>query len=433
VSDKSVLSSKLVKESNALSYTFLLDYNERKQGDLALAHDNLSADDRCLQVAPTLVTVVQEDGYDVYAEANLLLSFRESVLFDVLRVFANPRRVCDVNAEIAQLTARRQSEGTGLSPNAETRPDGLSHIRQMISLLERAKILVESGSSESVSRNAGAHAGDGVLRTNFALAESILSATGSILMDLRSGSDLGADGIASVTMQARLRACAMALDAIRVELNGLRPQYLESQLGELGIADDSSGLRLHIGCGPYILPSWINIDIKSPQLQLDIRRGLPFADGIAHYVFLSHTLEHFRYPNEALSIAREIRRVLAPGGVLRVIVPDMAQWINAYATNDREFFECLQETWTWWPKSLTRLERLLWYGGASSNHEADGHKFGYDYETLEKLLLTAGFRTVERSEYMASKHEPLRVDRFSVVAGAQHGSLHYSLFVDATA
>ena len=61
----------------------------------------------------------------------------------------------------------------------------------------------------------------------------------------------------------------------------------------------------------------------------------------------------------------------------------------------------------------------------------ESHKYGYDFETLSKVLIDAGFQNVIRSGYMASAHEALRIDDVSAVASAQYGDRHYSLFVEA--
>jgi len=50
---------------------------------------------------------------------------------------------------------------------------------------------------------------------------------------------------------------------------------------------------------------------------------MPFADASFDVVTLKHTLEHVESPLGAL---REVRRVLKPGGVAFVIVPDVAYW-----------------------------------------------------------------------------------------------------------
>ncbi|MDE2219133.1 MAG: hypothetical protein KGJ52_02035, partial [Gammaproteobacteria bacterium] len=62
----------------------------------------------------------------------------------------------------------------------------------------------------------------------------------------------------------------------------------------------------------------------------------------------------------------------------------------------------------------------------------ESHKYGYDFETLQRVLNDAGFVSVIESGYMASEHMALRVDEISAVARATYGQRHYSLFVEAS-
>ena len=115
-------------------------------------------------------------------------------------------------------------------------------------------------------------------------------------------------------------------------------------------------------------------------------------------------------------------------------MPDIEQCIEAYSTKNRAFFESRRETWSWWPANPTRLEDFLAYAGAGAEpaYLFESHKYGYDIETLQRALEAAGFTDIERSSYMASEHEPLRVDSISDVAKATYGDRYYSLFVEAT-
>jgi hypothetical protein len=107
--------------------------------------------------------------------------------------------------------------------------------------------------------------------------------------------------------------------------------------------------------------------------------------------------------------------------------------IEAYVNNDRSFFASRRETWSWWPENPTRQEDFLGYAGAGAEPawQFESHKFGYDFETLSKVLIEAGFLNVVRSGYMTSTREELRVDQASSVANAKYGDRHFSLFVEA--
>ncbi|MDB6086409.1 MAG: hypothetical protein JWN43_4290, partial [Gammaproteobacteria bacterium] len=129
----------------------------------------------------------------------------------------------------------------------------------------------------------------------------------------------------------------------------------------------------------------------------------------------------------------ELRRVLAPGAVVRIVVPDIAQCIEAYVKDDKTFFGNRRETWPWWPENPTRLEDFLAYAGAGAEpaYLFESHKYGYDFETLSRVLSDAGFTGIAHCNYMASPHDALRVDHVSAVANAKYGDRYYSLFVEA--
>ena len=238
-----------------------------------------------------------------------------------------------------------------------------------------------------------------------------------------------------VGVERRLMALLAATDGLRSELASLRTPHLEGQLAALGIDASSTQLNLHIGCGKGLLPGWGNIDIHPAPLSMNVLRGLPFGAGSVRHVFVSHFLEHLFFPRDVTPFLAELRRVLAPGGIVRIVVPDIEQCIEAYDANDPAFFASRRETWEWWPENPTRLEDFLAYAGAGPEpaYLFESHKYGYDFETLRRVLEDAGFVGTKRSTFMGSEHPALRVDDVSEVAGAKYGDRYYSLFVEALA
>lgn len=238
-----------------------------------------------------------------------------------------------------------------------------------------------------------------------------------------------------IGLERRLMALLAAVDGLRGQMRSRRDGHIQRQLPVLESELNAAELKIHIGCGPGHLPGWVNIDIHPAPLAMNVLWGLPFEDASVQRVFVSHLLEHLYYPVDARAFLTEIRRVLHPDGVLRVIVPDVEQCIEAYVSNDRDFFGSRRETWDWWPEHPTRLEDFLAYAGAGTDpgYLFEAHKFGYDFETLSRLLQEAGFKRVERSEFMQSRHPDLRVDDVSSVAKARYRERYYSLFVDAQA
>src|SRR4029077_17458324 len=91
--------------------------------------------------------------------------------------------------------------------------------------------------------------------------------------------------------------------------------------------------RLHLGCGARHVDGWVNIDfigVSRVDLPWDLRNQLPFADGSAEAVFHEHLLEHLPL-NAVLTLLQECRRLLRPGGIIRVGVPDAGRYVQDLA------------------------------------------------------------------------------------------------------
>lgn len=89
---------------------------------------------------------------------------------------------------------------------------------------------------------------------------------------------------------------------------------------------------LNLGCGRTFHADWINLDGSpaSPEVRAhDLADPLPFADGYFEGVYASHVLEHFP-PDDGLRLLRECLRVLRPGGVARIVVPDLEAIAKGY-------------------------------------------------------------------------------------------------------
>jgi SAM-dependent methyltransferase len=227
-------------------------------------------------------------------------------------------------------------------------------------------------------------------------------------------------------------ASLAAFTGIQSALAGRIPGWVKGQLERLDLP--AQGLSVHLGAGSAQLDGWVNIDVWPSQLSLDFRWGLPFGDTSAERVYLSHTLEHLPYPTGVMELLREIHRVLRPGGKIRIVVPDIEAAIKAYVANDRRFFEGRRESaWPEWD-IRTRMESFLGYAGVGPHPGMFGlaHKFGYDFETVSRVLEDAGFTSIVRSSYQESGDAMFRVDHVSSYAGANVDGKYYSLFVEAT-
>jgi len=176
--------------------------------------------------------------------------------------------------------------------------------------------------------------------------------------------------------------------------------------------DAAAGLKINIGAGLSGAAGWFNIDnsptvlisriplarklLKTPRWPKDIRRfdvrkGLPFPDQSAIYIYSSHTFEHFTWA-ESVVVAKECFRVLRPGGVVRIVVPDLELIVRRYlaegdALASQRFLQRL---------SLSHTFHDLIHPGAN-------HSQMFDRRSLIHLLQTAGFDKPEVSQFMQSR------------------------------
>src|SRR5215831_11977164 len=85
-------------------------------------------------------------------------------------------------------------------------------------------------------------------------------------------------------------------------------------------------LRLNIGCGRKVKREWINIDLSPhADITLDLREPLPLPENSCSFIYSEHFLEHLDYPLHAEIFLKECYRVLEPGGVISIGVPD-TEW-----------------------------------------------------------------------------------------------------------
>ena len=139
--------------------------------------------------------------------------------------------------------------------------------------------------------------------------------------------------------------------------------------------------KLRLNCGSGQRPfgttgdgAWINIDIQkrwNPDVVADIRSMPMFEDNTAEYIVLHHVMEHFGL-GECDDCIRECYRILAPGGSLIVMVPDIDALVKR-----------------WIRKEITDYIFFTNVYGAYLHDEADRHKWGFIGKTLAEGLRSA--------------------------------------------
>jgi predicted SAM-dependent methyltransferase len=142
---------------------------------------------------------------------------------------------------------------------------------------------------------------------------------------------------------------------------------------------DLEDLRLNLGCGHIPLDGYVNVDsreLPGVDVLADVRH-LPFDPDTVNEIYGAHLLEHFPLDELERVVLPSWRRVLRPGGTLRLVVPDSGAMLDEYA-GGRLSFEDL---------------RLVTYG--DQEYDGDFHFTMFTAESLAELLNVAGFDDVE--------------------------------------
>ena len=156
-------------------------------------------------------------------------------------------------------------------------------------------------------------------------------------------------------------------------------------------------LKIHLGCGKRQIPGFVHCDrVAFPHVDhvIDIRNLEIFGDDSAELIYACQVLEYFDREEVGIVLA-EWRRVLRPGGTLRLSVPNFAFIARMYAAG----------------------LKLDWFLGTLYGKIDDGsngyvyHKTTYDEESLRRVLTLAGFDNPRLWRWQDVEHS--NVDDFS--------------------
>jgi predicted SAM-dependent methyltransferase len=200
------------------------------------------------------------------------------------------------------------------------------------------------------------------------------------------------------------------------------------------VTERRAPVRINLGCGLITPPGWVHLDAsfnaklaKHPLLRRslhklrllpedkiavpwnptvlihDVRKPLPFPSDSAGCIYSSHLLEHL-YLDEAKRLLSECLRVLAKGGILRIVVPDLRSIIQEYL-GGRPFGEIPAGMQNDPPADRVNRRLLLRapvapHGGIlyriyTTWKDFHSHKWMYDAESLAFHFESAGFCDVQ--------------------------------------
>lgn len=162
-------------------------------------------------------------------------------------------------------------------------------------------------------------------------------------------------------------------------------------------------LKLEIG-GLRRREGWIVTNVNAVTRNfLDATATWPLEDGAVEYVYADNVVEHITL-DQGRSMLREAYRCMLPGGVIRLITPDIRGHVEMYLAGKESLDSAAAQHYKDYglvvehPIDLVRIPI-----GSFGHHEG----YVYDFETLDAELARAGFHSVRRCELGTSEHAAL--------------------------
>jgi len=134
----------------------------------------------------------------------------------------------------------------------------------------------------------------------------------------------------------------------------------------------------------YSLEDYRKILTFNKFIHYNLEYGIPLPDKWADFVYSSHLLEHLN-KKKGETLIKEIFRILKPGGLVRIIVPDLEFVVGLYNKGEKQ----------------RMLEDFFFIEQRGSSFAR--HKYMYDFELLKELLEKAGFQDVTRFEFQKGR------------------------------
>lgn len=147
-------------------------------------------------------------------------------------------------------------------------------------------------------------------------------------------------------------------------------------------------MNLHLGCGKRFIPGYIHVDaVDYPHVDhISTIDNLSFiGDNSVDIIYTCHVLEHFKR-REVPRVLSEWQRVLKPGGVLRISVPDFASLCEIYQKFDNQ---------------LNLVVGALF---GRQDYLYNIHYNVFDFQSLKQSLEDVGFIEVHRYNWRKTDH-----------------------------
>lgn len=178
-------------------------------------------------------------------------------------------------------------------------------------------------------------------------------------------------------------------------------------------------IKLHLGCGKRDFGSdWEHVDAANfPHIKWHDVTKLRHEDNSVDLIYASHLIAYFDR-EEIIDVLKEWKRVLKPGGVLRLATPDATVLFDYYIAS--------------FGAGLDDILGPLYGKMIINSMTTIYHKTVYNLNDLKLLLIAAGFNKVRMYDHTKTDHPNTgnRSDRFDDCSAAYINGQLISLNVE---
>jgi len=174
---------------------------------------------------------------------------------------------------------------------------------------------------------------------------------------------------------------------------------LEVKEKECKLLQSKQMTKIHLGSGRKIIKNWINFDVENYPgvVVVDLRNGIPLADGSVSKIFSEHAIEHFD-KKTGYFLLKECYRVLKSGGSIRIGWPDLGLILWSYLFHNPRHKKHI----------LPHIENGLVFGHwdeiLSDRLFSWEHRYAYTAKHLKGLMVKIGFKNVRKKPFMKSDY-----------------------------
>lgn len=156
-------------------------------------------------------------------------------------------------------------------------------------------------------------------------------------------------------------------------------------------------MKLNIGCKRTKKKDYINIDVNKkvhPDIVADVTKGLLFEDSSIQEIIAIHFLEHL-FKIQVEPFLKECYRVLKPGGILEIEIPDVEKMTKAFGQKKIDF--------------QTYIRRIFGGIAVDKTYIPGMHKWGWSEKTVKELLEKLKFEVTKTT---GGKYHHPKLDTF---------------------